>query len=453
MTPFGIKRLPRRTFLKGLGTVVGLPWLECLQPRAFGEAVAAAVPGASSVRMAYVFFPNGVIIPAWKPEKEGADYELTESLKPLEKLKGQFNVLTGLAQRNGYDLGDGAGDHARSAASFLTGAHPYKTAGANIRAGVSADQIAAAHIGRQTLLPSLEVGIEGGRSAGSCDSGYSCAYSNTISWKSPTTPMAKEINPRNVFERLFGERGADPKLRERRQFFRKSILDAVADDARRLQGTLGQTDRRKLDEYFTGLRELEVRIDQAARFAQQQPPELAVPEGVPKDFETHVRLMYDLLVLAFQTDSTRVATFMLGNEGSNRPYTMVGVKEGHHTLSHHGNEEEKTSQLRKIDHYLVSQFAYFLERLQSIKEGERTLLDNSMIVYGSGLGDGNSHQHHDLPILMAGGGGGTIKTGRHLVYSTNTPLNNLFLSMLDRAGVAGIDELGDSTGRLTGLDA
>lgn len=446
--------LPRRTFLKGLGTVMSLPLLDCMAPRlvaAAGTAAGAAAP--SPVRMAFVFFPNGVIQPAWKPKEEGANYTITETLKPLEKFRSQFNVITGLAQRNGSDLGDGAGDHARSAASFLTGAHPYKTSGANIRVGVSADQVAASIIGRETVLPSLEVGIEGGRNAGSCDSGYSCAYSNTISWKSPTTPMAKEINPREVFERLFGAKDADPKQRARREFFRKSILDTVSADAQRLKGSLGRTDQRKIDEYFSGVRDLEVRIDKAAKISTLERPNIDVPEAAPREFETHVRLMYDLLAIAFQTDSTRIATFMLGNEGSNRAYTMVGVKEGHHSLSHHGDKEEMTSQIRKIDLYLATQFAYFLEKLQSIKEGERTLLDNSMIVYGSGLGDGNSHQHHDLPIVMAGGGGGTIKNGRHIVVPTHTPMNNLFLSMLDRAGAKGVDQLSDSTGRLTVLDA
>ncbi len=446
-------QLPRRTFLKGLGTAVALPWLECMRPGTVAAAADTAVAGGaaaagSPVRMAFVFFPNGVIQPAWKPEQEGADYKLPPTLEPLAPFKDKINVLTGLAQHNGFDLGDGAGDHARSAASFLTGAHPYKTAGANIRVGTSADQLAASKIGRQTILPSLEVGIEGGRNAGNCDSGYSCAYSNAISWKSPTTPMAKEISPREVFERLFGAKDVDPKMRERREFFRKSILDTVASDAQRLQRSLGQTDRRKIDEYLTGIREIEQRIERASKISRQQPPDMQLPEGTPREHEQHVRLMYDLLVLAFQTDSTRIATFMLGNEGSNKAYTMVGVKEGHHTLSHHGGKEEMTSQLRKIDHYLVTQFAYFLEKLNAVKEGERTLLQNSMIVYGSGLGDGNSHQHHDLPIVMAGGGGGTIKTGRHIVLPTNTPLNNLFLSMFDRIGATGIGQFGDSTGRL-----
>lgn len=251
--------LPRRTFLKGLGTAMGLPLLDCMLPRVAAAAGSSAVAGAaaqSPVRMAFVFFPNGVIQPAWKPAKEGENYEITPTLKPLEKLRSQFNILTGLAQRGGSDLGDGAGDHARSAASFLTGAHPYKTSGANIRAGVSVDQVAASMIGRETMLPSLEVGIEGGRNAGSCDSGYSCAYSNTISWKSPTMPMAKEINPRQVFERLFGAKDADPKLRARREFFRKSILDTVSTDAAKLKGSLGKTDQRKVDEYFSGVRGL-----------------------------------------------------------------------------------------------------------------------------------------------------------------------------------------------------
>jgi hypothetical protein len=407
---------------------------------------------SAPVRMAFVFFPNGVIQQAWKPEQEGAGYALSETLEPLAEFKAHLNILTGLAQRNGNALGDGGGDHARSAASFLTGAHPYKTSGANIRAGVSVDQVAAAQIGRNTALPSLEIGIEGGRNAGGCDSGYSCAYSNTISWKSPTTPMAKETSPREVFERLFGAKDADPKLRQRRAFFRQSILDTVAEDARRLERALGQTDRRKIEEYFTGIREIERRILQAVLAEQQQPPDFAVPDSTPGGFEAHVRLMYDLLVLAFQTDSTRVATYMLANEGSNRVYSMVDVSEGHHTLSHHGDKAEKTSQIRKIDRYLAAQFAYFLDKLRSVREGERTLLDNSMIVYGSGLGDGNSHQHHDLPILMAGGGGGTIQTGRHIVFPSKTPLNNLFLSMLDRVGALGIDQLGDSTDRLTQLE-
>ena len=439
--------LKRRAFLRGSGVIVTLPWLECMQSTANAVGQASIDP----IRTAFVFVPNGVIQPAWKPKQAGIDYELTETLQPLAHLKSDFNVLTGLAQQNGTDQGDGGGDHARSAATFLTGVHPYKTSGANLRAGVSADQVAATHLRGTTLLPSLELGIEEGRNAGNCDAGYSCVYSNTISWKSPTTPLPKETNPREVFERLFGEFNANPKLRERRNFFRQSILDSVSVDARRLKEMLGQTDRRKMDEYLTGVRELEQRIERSADISRQNPPGLDVPNARPEDFTKHVRAMYDLLALAFKTDSTRVATFMLGNEGSQRAFKMVDVHEGHHTLSHHGDKPENTSQLRKVDRYLVSEFGYFLDQLANIPEGERSLLDNSMIVYGSGLGDGDSHQHNDLPILMAGQGGGSIQTGRHLVYSDDTPLNNLYLSMLGRLGIQDVNELGDSTGQLDQL--
>lgn len=440
--------LKRRAFLRGSGVIVTLPWLECMQSTADAVGQASTDP----IRTAFVFVPNGVIQPAWKPKQAGIDYELTETLQPLAHLKSDFNVLTGLAQQNGTDQGDGGGDHARSAATFLTGAHPYKTSGANLRAGVSADQVAAAHLRGTTLLPSLELGIEEGRNAGNCDAGYSCVYSNTISWKSSTTPLPKETNPREVFERLFGEFNANPKLRERRNFFRQSILDSVSVDAGRLKEMLGRTDRRKMDEYLTGVRELEQRIERSAGISRQRPSDLDVPDARPEDFTQHVRAMYDLLALAFKTDSTRVATFMLGNEGSQRAFTMVDVLDGHHTLSHHGDKPEKTSQLRKIDQYLVSELGYFLDQLANIREGERSLLDNSMIVYGSGLGDGNTHQHHDLPILMAGQGGGSIQTGRHLVYSADTPLNNLYVSMLERLGIQDVHELGDSTGPLGQLN-
>lgn len=442
--------LPRRTFLKGLGTTMALPMLEAMLPvRARG----ADSPPKAPTRMAFVFFPNGCIQPAWKPAAPGADYELTETLKPLAGLKSELNIFTGLTHDNGRPKGDGPGDHARSAAVFLTGAHPYKTSGANIRIGVSVDQVAAEKIGHRTRLPSLELGIERGRNAGNCDSGYSCAYSSNVSWKSATTPMAKEVNPRLVFDRMFGSTGGSPKERAKRNRFRRSILDLVAEDASRLKKRLGQTDRRKIDEYFTSVRELESRLDRTAKAIAKQPPEFQVPTGIPKDFEQHVRLMFDLMVLAFQTDTTRTATFMLGNAGSNRAYTMVDVKQGWHSLSHHRSDTEKVDQLKRIDKYLISQYAYFLERLRSVKEGEGTLLDHSMILYGSGLGDGNRHTHHDLPVLLAGRGGGTIKTGRHLKFADDTPLNNLFLSMLDRVGAgADLKELADSTGRLQGLD-
>lgn len=441
-------RLGRRTFLRGVGTALALPWLDAMLPRTACAARTAAKP---PVRMAFVFSPNGVIPSAWTPAEIGANYTLSPSLAPLAAVREEVLVLSGFSQKKGFDMGDGAGDHARSAATFLTGVHPYKTAGSNIRAGVSVDQFAAARIGRATPLPSLELGIDPGATAGNCDSGYSCAYSSCISWKTPTTPMAKEINPKLVFERMFGTARLDPKERARRDSLRKSILDLVRDDSARLEKRLGTADRRKMDEYFSGIRELELRIELSGRTADRRPSTVQVPAGVPDDFERHVHLMSDLLVLAFQTDVTRIATFMFANEGSNRLYSMVGAKDGHHALSHHRDREELIAQLRNIDRYLIAQYARFVAKLRSIPEGEGTLLDNCMVLYGSGLGDGNSHTHDHLPIVLAGRGGGTIRPGRHLQFPAQTPLNNVLVSMLKRVGVPA-ERFGDSTGPLYGLD-
>jgi hypothetical protein len=450
--------LPRRTFLQGAASLMGLPLLDAMLPTNGLSAVARAADSARAgsdaapLRLAFMFTPNGVIMPSWTPEQDGENYELSKTLKPLEAFKSELNVISRLGQENGNAKGDGPGDHARSAASFLTGVHPVKTAGADIRAGVSADQVAAQFIGSETRLPSLELGIEGGRTAGNCDSGYSCAYSSTVSWKTEHTPMAKEINPRLVFDRLFSQEDGTPEQRARRAKYRRSILDLVASDADKLRGKLGQTDRRKIDEYFTSVREIELRIEQSQKTAELQKPDFDIPEGVPSDLTTHIRLMYDLLVLAFRTDSTRVATYMLANEGSNRRYDSAGVKSGHHQLSHHRDEADKVADLQKIDQYLVEQFAYFLQKLRDTKEGDGTLLDHSIIVYGSGLGDGNRHQHNELPILQVGRGSGTIKTGRHIRSEEVAPLNNLFLSMLHRAG-ADVPSFGDSTGEFKAIDA
>lgn len=433
--------IPRRTFLKGVGAAVALPCLDAFTP------VARAAAAAPPVRMAFLFVPNGIIMPSWTPKGEGREWELSPTMQPLAEVKDEINVFTGLAQDNGRAKGDGPGDHARSAASFLTGAHPVKTSGANIHVGMSVDQVAAEKIGWQTRLPSLELGIERGRQAGSCDSGYSCAYSSTISWKTPNTPMAKEIDPRQVFERLFGTDLKTAKENARRDLFRKSILDLVAEDAASLKQSLGQTDRRKVDEYFTSVRELELRIARSEEDARRSRPDFAMPEEMPRDLRVQVRLMYDLMALAWQTDTTRVITFMLANEGSNRTYPMVGVNDGHHEISHHRDDKEKVAKLQKIDQFLVGEFAYFLNKLRSIKEGEGTLLDHSMVLYGSGISDGNRHRHDQLPIIVAGRGGDAILTGRHVRIERETPLNNLFLSMLDLAG-ASADYLGDSTGRL-----
>ena len=437
--------LSRRTVLRGLGTAVALPWLELMT-----KASAFSSAPAGPLRMAFFYVPNGVHMQDWTPKAEGPLGDLPDILKPLAGLKDDLLVLSGLAQNNGEALGDGPGDHARALATFLTGVHPKKTDGADIKVGMSVDQVAADRVGKLTRFPSLELGIERGAQAGNCDSGYSCAYSSNISWRSETTPVAKEVNPRLVFERLFGESsGGYDAGKAKRDRYRKSILDLVADDARQLQSRLGATDRRKVDEYLTAVREIErrlVRVEAKAGVA----PEFTTPAGIPNDYKEHVRLMGDMIVLAFQSDLTRVATFMYANEGSTKSYPFIDVPEGHHDLSHHGNDPAKHAKIKKINTFHMEQFAYVINRLKSIREGDGTLLDRSMLVYGSGIGDGNRHNHDDLPVLLAGRGNGTIKTGRHLVYK-KTPLNNLFLSMLDRMG-APTKVLGDSTGTLGRLD-
>jgi len=422
---------------------MALPMLDAMTPTAKAYAEAA-----SPVRMAFIFFPNGAIVPSWKPEGSENDWTLSKSLEPLAKVKGDINVFTGLTQHHGRANGDGGGDHARNAGSFLTGAQPRKTAGADNKLGVSVDQAAAKLIGGSTPLPSLELGVERGRNSGNCDSGYSCAYSANVSWKSETTPMAKEINPKLAFERLFGSAEA-AKGRAERDVYRKSILDIVAEDAALLRKRLGKKDQRKLEEYFNSVRELELRIDRSAT-RRSEVPDVDVPAGIPREIESHIRLMYDVMTLAFQTDTTRISTFMLANAGSNRSYPMVGVKGGHHSLSHHRNKQETMDQISKIDRFLVTQFAYFIEKLKSVQEGEKTLLDNSLILYGSAIADANRHTHHDLPIVVAGSGGGQLETGRLREYENETPLNNLFVSMCHMSG-AKVAELGDSTGPLKNL--
>lgn len=446
------KNLSRRTVLRGLGTAMALPWLEAMSP----AAELASPSGPASLRpkrLAFLYVPNGVHMEDWTPKQEGAGFTLPSTLELLNPFKDQLLVLTGLGQHNAQALGDGPGDHARSLSCFLTGTHPFKTDGANIRAGISVDQVAAKKIGGQTRLPSLELGIERGGQSGNCDSGYSCAYSSNISWRSPSTPMAKEINPRLVFDRLFAsrrDRGGTAAERLRRELYQKSIIDFVLEDAQQLRGRLGMNDRRKIDEYLTSVREIEQRIARADTSPSEPAKGVARPSGIPKDYGDHIRLMFDLMVLAFQGDVTRISTFMYANEGSNRAYPFIKVPEGHHDLSHHGGDPKKHEKLKKINRFHIEQFAYFLGKLKEVREGEHTLLDNIMVVYGSGIGDGNRHNHDDLPVLLAGKGGGALKTGRHLKYSPR-PLNNLYLSILDRVGVT-VDSLGDSTGRLEKLD-
>ena len=439
--------ISRRTALRGLGTAIALPWLEAMSP-AFARTAAPASP----MRMAFFYVPNGVHMADWTPSAEGAGFALPSILKPLEPFKDDLLVLSGLAQDNGEAGPDGAGDHARALSTFLTGARPKKTDGADIRVGVSVDQVAAEKVGHATKFASIELGTERGAQAGNCDSGYSCAYSSNISWRSESTPMAKEVNPRLVFERLFtnSKPGAFDPNRAKKDRYRKSILDLVADDASQLQRRLGATDRRKIDEYLTAVREIERRLTRADT-GQDVAKDLAVPAGIPGDFQEHIRLMGDMLVLAFQADLTRVATFMYANEASGKSYPFLGVPEGHHDLSHHGNDKEKHEKLKKINTFHIEQFAYVIGKLKSIREGDSTILDKSMIVYGSGISDGNAHNHDNLPVLMMGKGGGTIRPGRHVKYAPKTPLNNLYLSMLDRMG-AGVPKLGDSREPLTSLE-
>ncbi len=447
-------RLSRRTVLRGLGAAVALPWLEAMTPAA---AWADGPPSANGEtvprRMAFLYVPNGVHMADWTPKDAGAGFHIPPTLKPLEAYREDLLILTGLAQHNAEALGDGPGDHARSLACFLTGTHPLKTDGAGIRVGVSVDQVAAQKLGRQTRLPSLELGIERGAQSGNCDSGYSCAYSSNISWRSSNMPMAKEINPKLVFDRLFASRSraSSPANRIKHELYKKSILDLVLDDAQQLQRRLGANDRRKIEEYLTAVREVELRITQTEKAVKLLPANgLARPTGIPDDIGEHIRLMFDLIVLSFQCDATRICTFMYANEGSNRNYPSINVTDGHHDLSHHGGDLKKHEKLKIINRFHIEQFGYLLGKLKSTKEGPGSLLDSAMIVYGSGISDGDRHNHDDLPILMAGRGGGTIKPGRHWKVEPQ-PLNNLYLAMLDRVGVS-LDRLGDSTGRLKKLE-
>ena len=445
--------LDRRTFLKGLGTAVALPALDAMVPARAIAALAPTTAAAPPTRMAFLFTPNGVNMNAWRPTAEGAMSALPETLAPLAKVKNHVNVLTGLTQHHAFANGDGAGDHARSTACYLTGVQPYKTAGSNIKNGISADQLAALKVGNRTKFASLEIGCERGGQNGDCDSGYSCAYSSNISWRSENQPVAKEVNPRLVYERLFGNgaKGEEAEAKSRRDLFRRSVLDFVSEDAASLKAKLGVTDRRKLDEYFTGVREIERRL---AKFENGQAALVAAgaarPTGVPADYAEHLRLMGDMMILAFQADLTRISTFMFANDGSNRSYHQIGVAEGHHDVSHHGNDAEKLAKKKLIDKFHVEQLAYILGRMSEIKEADgRSLLDHTMLVYGAGISDGDRHNHDDLPILLCGGGAG-LKGGRHVIYKHHTPLNNLYVSMLDRMGIPG-EKLGDSNGSLAGL--
>ncbi len=439
----------RRTVLRGLGTVIALPWLESMGAVS-AWAQGAGVRNTAPNRMAFVYVPNGKDMANWTPKGVGDKFTMPELLQPLAPHQKDLLVLTGLAADKARPNGDGAGDHARAMAAFLTGSQPRKTDGADIRCGTSVDQLAAARVAGQTVLDSLELGCEEGNMAGNCDSGYSCVYSSTVSWRSATQPVPKLTNPKLVFERIFGN--ANEAERARRAASRKSVLDYIRDDARTFTAKLGRADQQKMDEYFTSIRDIEQRIARTTSLNKLRPPAgFKAPEGKPETYEDHIKLMCDLMVVAFQTDATRVCTFVMANEGSNKPYPWLGVNEGHHELSHHGNDQAKIAKIRQINLFHVNQFAYLLEKLKSVREGAGTLLDSSMIVYGSGNSDGNRHNHDDLPVLLAGRGGGSIKTGRHLRFDKDTPITNLWVSMLERIDVR--SSVGDSTGPLKALAA
>ena len=438
------KQLPRRTFLKGAGVTVALPWLDAMVP-----AFAAPAQTKAPARLVFVYVPNGMMIEDWTPKGVGTNFEFTRILKPLEPFRDDMLVLTGLAHRNGEIA---PGDHAAASATYLTGVAPRRTTGADVQLGISVDQVAANAIGSKTRLPSLELGCEASPSVGSCDGGFGCAYVNNLSWRNATTPIPPETNPRAVFERLYGglDTDPDPKVRERLSENRKSMLDYISNQTRQLVGTLGPSDRRKIDEYLTSLREIEKRIVRVETENERElTPQIEKPLGVPTGFVEHARLMNDLLLVALQADITRIATLMYARESSSRAYPELGFADAHHPLTHHRNREELMEKVKKIECHHTEQFAHFVKNLKSIKEGDGTLLEHSMVVYGSAMSDPNRHVHEDVPCLLLGRGDGALKPGRHVVYP-ETPQTNLWLALLERLGVP-TEQLGDSTGKVEHL--
>jgi hypothetical protein len=429
-----------------MGTAIALPFLDAMTP------ALASSSSPANVRMGFVYVPNGMDVRNWVLDKEGKLGELSRIMKPLEPFKNDITVLSNLTHNNGRALLDGPGDHGRCCGSYLTGVQPKKTA-VDIHCGISCDQIVANQIGQKTRFPSLELGMEDSRQAGDCDSGYSCAYTNNLAWRSETQPLPPILDPRALFERLFGtDAGLTPEERARRNRFRRSILDFVSDDTRKLQTNLGPTDKRKLDEYLTSVRDIERQIEKAEKDNAQIDPRMEKPYGVPADFAEHFKLMTDMLTVALQSDMSRVFTFLVTREGTSRPYREIGISDGHHPLTHHRNDPALMEKVAQINTYHVKQFAGWVEKLKSIQEGDRSLLDNSMIVYGAGLCDGNRHNHEDLPTLLVGRGGGHVNPGRHIRYRKETPMCNLFLTMMDRMGVKDVEHFGDSTGRAQSLD-
>jgi Protein of unknown function (DUF1552) len=439
------KSLSRRTLLRGAATAVALPFLDAMVP-AFASA-----PKKAPIRMAFLYVPNGIMMDGWNPSYEGKLEKLPRILKPLDPLKQDILHIGNLTHNTGRALLDGAGDHGRCCGSYLTGIQVKKTL-VDIKSSVSCDQLVANEVGKEMRFPSLEVGLEDARQAGDCDSGYSCAYTNNLAWRSDTQPLPPILDPRALFERLFGDGAVlSPEARLAQAEERRSILDHVMADTTKLKNDLGATDRRKLDEYLSSIREIERQMEKAARDNTQVDPKMDKPYGVPADFAEHFRLMTDIITVAFQADLTRVLTFLITREGTSRAYRELGIPDGHHPLTHHQGKPELMEKVRQINEYHTAQLATWLTKLKSIKEGVGTLLDNSMIVYGAGLSDGNRHTHEDLPTIIAGSAGGYFKTGRRIVCRRETPMCNLFLTMMDRMGVK-MEFFGDSSGHLNGLD-
>lgn len=440
------KPMGRRTVLRGMGASMALPLLDAMVT----SASAAEAAQAARKRLQVIYMPNGMTMQNWTPATAGEGYELTPILQPIAAYREKFIVVSGLDHAQAEALGDGAGDHGRCCGSYLTGVHVKKTEGADLASGVSMDQLVAKQIGEQTQIPSLELGLEPPSLVGSCDTGYSCAYTNTLSWASANTPLPVTVNPREVFERLFGDGDSlDAKTRLAQLRRQASILDFVADDAKRMSANMGATDKAKMDEYLTSVRDVEKRIQKMEQGGGSMAalPNYARPSGAPDGFADHSRMMIDLQVLAAQADLTRVSTFMLAREVSARSYPEIGVPDGHHPLSHHGNDPEKLAKLTKINILHMEQIAYYLKRMSETKELDGTLLDHTVMLAGAALADPNRHEHRNLPTIVAGG---LVKGNRHLVAEKGTPMTNLMLAIMDRMDVR-VDKLGDSNGRLTGL--
>ena len=438
------KHLPRRTFLKGVGVSLALPLLDSMIP---ARTLLAQTAGKPLPRLGFVYVPHGAIMDKWTPATEGAGFEFTPILKPLEPFRDRLNVVSGL----GHRAADTTAVHSLSPTTWLSGVRPKATQGVDAFAGVTADQIAAQQIGQDTVLPSMELATEDHSGLiGSCDRDYGCIYMNTLSWRTPTTPMPMEINPRKVFERMFGQGGsATERLARIKED--KSILDAITKDVASLQVQLGPSDRQMMTQYLENVREIERRIQRAETSQGDEDLQLpARPAGVPFDYEEHIKLMYDLITLAYQADVTRVITFMVSREVSNRTYPQVGVTDGHHAISHHQNRAEKMEKNVKIQTYNISQFGYFLEKLKNTPDGDGSLLDHAALLYGSNMSNSNAHDHYPLPNLVVGGATGRMQGGRHLKYADHTPMTNLLVTMLDKVGVKQ-ESLGDSSGLLSNL--